>query len=44
MKNKRWIYYIIVVILVAFGVLATSIVYNSHNKKTTADKTNTKEI
>lgn len=44
MKNKRWIYYIIVVILVAFGVMVTSIVYNSHNKKTTADKTNTKEI
>ena len=43
MKNKRWIYYIIVVVVVIVAV-SLGIGIANFGKKTTADKTNTKEI
>lgn len=43
MKNKRWIYYIIVVVVVIVAV-SLGIGIANLGKKTTADKTNTKEI
>lgn len=43
MKNKRWIYYIIVVV-VAIVAVSLGIGIANFGKKTTADKTNTKEI
>lgn len=43
MKNKRWIYYIIVVVVVIVAV-SLGIGITNFGKKTTADKTNTKEI
>lgn len=43
MKNKRWIYYIIVVVVVIVAV-SLGIGIANFGMKTTADKTNTKEI